>query len=199
MIRAPKGYLLWGAYNLKIYETEWGCVKTDVALSVRKLDYWNCIFCPCLCRKLSAIRPSDIYHLPYGLRGKNHTSTAFGLKSLRKHSWVLVCFGFQMKWWLRKAEGNLSLCLHHDLTGSSWLCSSVGFWEWPFDVQLSHQFEYPRLIVTESLFAFTLFFQIFDAEWLITEHLAFFSISETLQGMSCLIAAGLLRGKLRGQ
>lgn len=42
-------------------------MKNDVALSTRKSDYRNYIFYPCLCRKLSAIRISDIYYLPYGL------------------------------------------------------------------------------------------------------------------------------------
>lgn len=62
-------------------------MKNDVVLSVRKPGYSHYFFCPCLCRKLSAIRISDIYYLPYGLiwKKKKKASPALGLKSLWNH------------------------------------------------------------------------------------------------------------------
>lgn len=143
MIRAPQGSLLWRACNLKVLQKEWGRVKNDVVLSVRKPGYRHYFFCPCLCRKLSAIRISDIYYLPYGLIWKKKKSFSCSrleiFMELQKQaiiSWDLGCFVFE-KWGGgedKPREMFHLLCLHHDTAGTSWPCTSglAWFWQSPF-------------------------------------------------------------------
>lgn len=187
MIRAPQGYLLWRAYNLKIYEREWGCVKNDMALSVRKLDYRNGIFCPCLYSNqnlqylLSAIW-SDM---------KKHASTALGLKSLRYHRnsklpWAEFWFALLL-WDEVVVETSRRKSIPLPPPWFSWdLVALQQFWQWPL-VWCTVVIPVWAPTVDGNRISCSLytFLQLLDAECLITEHLfslafIFFSIPETL-------------------